>query len=314
MTVDTGSANPSTSTQQSQQQTGLVIAHYGARLLVETEDQQTRECHSRKSAGPLVAGDRVVVQTGDSDSVIIERLPRHCELTRPDSRGKPRIIAANIDQMLIVIAPRPPFKQGLLDRYLVAGELSGIAPVIVHNKTDLLDDAELQNLREHLSIYTRIGYPLAFVSAHRTHGLEPLHELLNGRNNIVVGQSGVGKSSLINSLLPHVNARVGDVSEATNKGTHTTTTARLYHLADQQGNIIDSPGVREFGLWQVAPAQLAAGFREFGEYRSQCKFRDCLHRQEPGCAVRQAVEDGAISSQRYASYLNLLESLEQNNH
>lgn len=314
MSVDSGSPNPSLSTGQEQQQTGIIVAHYGARLLVETEDQQQRECHSRKSAGPLVTGDRVVVQTGVQNSVILERLPRQNALSRPDSRGNARIIAANIDQMLIVIAPRPAFKEALIDRYLVAAELNDIIPLIIHNKSDLLDRAEFDQVRERLALYERIGYQVVFVSALQIHGLDPLYDVLSGRNNIVVGQSGVGKSSLINSLLPEVEARVGDVSESTNKGTHTTTTARLYHLSNRHGNIIDSPGVREFGLWQVTPADLATGFREFGEYRQQCKFRDCLHHQEPGCAVRAAAGQGDISRQRYHSYLKLLESVEQNNY
>lgn len=315
MSVDTSpESSSSRSTEKHRQQTGLVIAHHGASLLVETADQQQRECHSRKSAGPLVAGDQVVVETGERDNVIIRRLPRRCELARPDNRGKSRIIAANIDQILIVIAPRPAFKEALIDRYLVAAELSGITPVIVLNKVDLLTSEDNEAVKKRLAVYEQIGYEVVEVSAKQANGFEALHQVLGGRNNIFVGQSGVGKSSLINALLPEVDARVGDVSHATNKGTHTTTTARLYHLPQRDGNIIDSPGIREFGLWQVGPADLASGFRELVTFRSHCKFRDCLHRQEPGCAVRAAVEAGQISPQRYRSYLNLLESLEQDNH
>lgn len=315
MSVDTSpESHSSRSTEKHRQQTGLVIAHHGARLLVETADQQQRECHSRKSAGPLVTGDQVVVETGERDDIIVQRLPRYSELARPDSRGKSRIIAANIDQILIVIAPRPVFKEALIDRYLVAAELTGITPVIVLNKVDLLTEEDAAAVKQRLAVYELIGYRVVEVSAKQANGFDALHQVLSGRNNIVVGQSGVGKSSLINALLPEVDARVGDVSRATNKGTHTTTTARLYHLPERDGNIIDSPGIREFGLWQVGPADLAAGFREFDSVRSQCKFRDCLHRQEPGCAVRAAVEAGKINPQRYRSYLNLLESLEQGDH
>lgn len=315
MSVDTfPESSSSRSTEKHRQQAGLVIAHHGASLLVETADQQHRECHSRKSAGPLVTGDQVVVETGEQDNIIVQRLPRRSELARPDSRGKSRIIAANIDQLLIIIAPRPVFKEALIDRYLVAAELTGITPVLVLNKVDLLSKEDAATVKERLTVYEQIGYRMVEVSAKQANGFDALHEVLNGRNNIVVGQSGVGKSSLINALLPEVDARVGDVSMATNKGTHTTTTARLYHLPERDGNIIDSPGIREFGLWQVGPADLAAGFREFDTFQSQCKFRDCLHRQEPGCAVRAAVQAGEISPQRYKSYLNLLESLEQDNH
>ena len=192
----------------------------------------------------------------------------------------------------------------------MAAELSRITPIIVLNKIDLLSVDELQEQTERLAAYRQIGYQVITASAKQTHGLEPLHELARGHTNIFVGQSGVGKSSLLNSLLPQADARVGDVSEATNKGTHTTTTAVLYHLPDRSGNIIDSPGVREFGLWQIRPEDVAQGFREFGDYRAQCKFRDCLHRSEPGCAVREQVGQG-ISPQRYNSYLKLLESVEQ---
>lgn len=297
-----------------EQSTGTVIANYGARQRVETDNGLQRDCRSRKSAGALVTGDRVILESGERDLIITRALPRHSILSRPDNRGKARIIAANIDQILIVIAARPAFKEALIDRYLVAAELSGINPAIILNKTDLLDTATREQILQRLSIYQTIGYPVIPVSANQTDGLEPLRQIMAGRNNIVVGQSGVGKSSLINGLLPGTEARVGDVSDATNKGTHTTTTAWLYHLPQRNGNIIDSPGVREFGLWQVGAEELAAGFREFGEYRQHCKFRDCLHRDEPGCAVRQAVDEKAISPQRYASYLKLLESVEQDNY
>jgi ribosome biogenesis GTPase len=312
MTADTRSESvPSTSAVQDNQLIGIVIAHFGTRLLVETTDRHQHECHARKSAGALVTGDRVVIETDDRSPVIVHRLPRDSELVRPDSRGKPRIIAANIEQMLIVITTRPEFKRGLIDRYLVAAELSRIIPVIVLNKIDLLDEPELIELQQSLAVYDQIGYQVIAISTQQNRGTESLQEILNGHSNIVVGQSGVGKSSLINCLLPEVDARIGDVSQATNKGTHTTTTARLYPLAGHHGSIIDSPGVREFGLWQVSPGDLADGFREFREYRDACRFRDCLHRKEPGCAVRDAADRGEIDQRRYHSYLALLESVEQ---
>lgn len=315
MTVDTRPESvPSSSAAQDNHLIGIVIAHFGTRLLVETTDRQQHECHARKSVGALVAGDRVVIETDDRSPVIIHRLPRDTELARPDSRGKARIIAANIEQMLIVIATRPVFKRGLIDRYLVAAELSRIIPVIVLNKIDLLDEPGRLELQQSLSVYDQIGYQVIAVSAQQGRGTESLQGILNGHSNIVVGQSGVGKSSLINCLLPEVDARIGEVSQATNKGTHTTTTARLYPLTGHHGSIIDSPGVREFGLWQVAPADLADGFREFREYRDACRFRDCLHRQEPGCAVRDAADQGEIDQRRYNSYLSLLESVEQEKH
>lgn len=295
-------------------QEGTVIAHYGARLIVETDDHQQLRCSSRKNVGTLVAGDRVLLQTGARhDNVITRRLPRDTELSRPDSRGKQKTIAANIDQILIVVAPRPELNEGLIDRYLVAAELSGLLPVIVLNKIDLLDTTEYQQYEQRLALYHDIGYRIVQTSAKQSQGLEHLKHLITGHTNIFVGQSGVGKSSLLNCLLPEAAARVSEVSDATNKGRHTTTTAMLYHLPDRNGNIIDSPGVREFGLWRILPEEVALGFREFSTYREQCKFRNCRHSREPGCAVRQAVEQGAITQQRYESYLKLLESVEQNN-
>jgi len=315
MAVDSRSAsNQSTSTGPASLQQGVVIANYGAQIIVESDDHQRYRCSSRKNVGTLVAGDRVKLQTGQQqDHVITQRLPRDSELSRPDSRGKQKTIAANIDQILIVVAPRPELKEGLIDRYLVAAELSNITPVIVLNKLDLLDSDQQQQYEQRLSMYRQIGYQVIHTSAKKTHGLDELYKLMSGHTNIFVGQSGVGKSSLLNGLLPEAEARVGDVSEATNKGRHTTTTAWLYYLSEDHGNIIDSPGIREFGLWQINAEQVAYGFREFSDYRDQCKFRNCLHRQEPGCAVREAVAQGAIPQRRYESYLKLLESVEQNN-
>ncbi|MFP3873523.1 MAG: small ribosomal subunit biogenesis GTPase RsgA [Thiohalophilus sp.] len=295
------------------ERSGTVIASYGARLRVETDDGQQHECHCRKNAGPVVTGDRVTLEIGERDTVVTRRLPRHSALSRPDSRGKPRIIAANIDQLLIVIAPRPAFKEALIDRYLVAAELSRMTPVIVLNKTDLLDGTTREEMKQRLATYEQIGYQVIPVSADLAHGLDQLRPVLRECSSIVVGQSGVGKSSLINGLLPGVDARVGDVSDATSKGTHTTTTAMLYHLPDHDGTIIDSPGIREFGLWQIRADEVALGFREFNDYREQCKFRNCLHRSEPGCAVREQVGH-RISAQRYDSYLKLLASVEQENY
>ncbi len=290
---------------------GVVVANFGAEAVVEDAAGKLHRCKARRQLGQLVCGDRVRFKAGDHGDCRIEKLePRHSELARPDPQGRKKIIAANIDQMLVVTSGKPSFNPGLVDRYLVAAEMLGIPPVIILNKIDLLSKSERLQLDEELQEFARIGYRTLHTSTKTAHGFDELLPILQHRTSIFVGQSGVGKSSLINALLPDAEARVGAISEATGKGTHTTTVAWLYHLPDRQGDVIDSPGVREFGLWDISPSQLARGFREFGPHAEQCRFRNCLHKGEPGCAVRAAVEAGEISKRRYESYLRMLESLE----
>jgi ribosome biogenesis GTPase len=251
-------------------------------------------------------------QAGDhQDCAVTELEVRHSELARPDKNGRKKTIAANIDQILIMTAPGPEFSTGLIDRYLITAESVGIQPLIVLNKIDLLDKQQLTEFKHQLAAYENLDYPVIFTSTTTAHGLDTLLPLLINKISIFVGKSGVGKSSLINLILPNAAARVGEISQATGKGTHTTTTAWLYHLPGNKGDVIDSPGIREFGLWQITPPQVANGFREFREHAEQCRFRDCLHRGEPGCAVAKAVKRGEISERRYASYQRILASLEE---
>jgi len=296
---------------QSEQNPGRIIAHLGKRIIIEDEHGQQHRCSARRNLPALVCGDQIYWHYPDPKSCIIHELqPRKTLLARPDARGKQKIIAANIDQILIVCAPHPELNEGLLDRYLVAATLTGINPVIVLNKTDLLDQKTLAQYRQRLLVYQQLGYPIIYTSAHEDEAFNHLNACLHAKTSILVGQSGVGKSSLLNRLLPEVNARIGEVSDATGKGRHTTTTARLYHLPDS-GSLIDSPGIREFGLWNVSPEQLAQGFPEFVARQGQCRFRDCKHRNEPGCAILAGVENDEISPLRHASYLRILASLEE---
>jgi len=290
---------------------GLIVAHYGTQVAVESEPGTSQRCHLRANLEGLVTGDRVVWCEGDPVGVVVAQLDRDNVLSRPDPYGKLKPVAANIDQILLVIAPYPEPHANLIDRYLVAAEIVEIEPVILLNKTDLLadDPALQQQMDELLAIYPTLGYRVLYTSI-KDSGLEELHDALRERTSVFVGQSGVGKSSLVNVLLPDADLRVGALSESTQKGTHTTTTAQLFHL-DGGGSLIDSPGIREFGLWHMTKEQVEQGFRELQPLLGTCKFRDCQHQQEPGCAVLGAVEAGDISARRMDSFRRIVASLEE---
>ena len=290
---------------------GLVVAHYGTQVAVESEPGNRQRCHLRANLQGLVTGDRVVWCEGDPVGVVVAQLDRGSVLSRPDPYGKLKPIAANIDQIILVIAPFPQPHANLIDRYLVAAETVDIEPVILLNKTDLLDGdpALRQRMVELLAIYPTLGYRVLRTTIKHS-ALEELHRALRKRVSVFVGQSGVGKSSLVNVLLPGAELRVGALSESTQKGTHTTTTAQLFHLTSG-GSLIDSPGIREFGLWHMNREQVEQGFREFQPLLGNCKFRDCQHQQEPGCAILEAVESGEISEVRMDSYRRIVASLEE---
>ncbi|PAU60771.1 ribosome biogenesis GTPase RsgA [Pseudomonas sp. PIC25] len=295
------------------EQTGLVIAHFGVQVEVEAQegDQagQVFRCHLRANLPTLVTGDRVVWRPGNQgDGVIVAQLPRTSELCRPDMRGQLKPVAANVDQIVVVFAPRPEPHANLIDRYLIAAEHAGISPLLLLNKADLVDEENAASLDALLNVYRQLDYPLLEVSAHQGGGMADLQTKLDGHVSVFVGQSGVGKSSLVNSLLPGIDTRVGALSEITGKGTHTTTTARLFHFPGG-GELIDSPGIREFGLGHVSRDDVEAGFIEFRDLLGTCRFRDCKHDREPGCALLKAVEEGRVQPQRMASYRHIIASL-----
>jgi ribosome biogenesis GTPase len=276
---------------------------------VENDDGDVVRCSTRRNLPRTVCGDRVRwQQSSPRDGVITAVLERSTTLNRPDSQGRSRPVAANIDQIIVVIACKPSFEYGMLDRYLVAAELIGASPLIVVNKSDLLDADSRAKLAERLAIYPAIGYTLAFTSNRNSDGLKDLHRHLQGHTSILVGQSGVGKSSLVQSLLPDREIRTGSLSRVTGLGRHTTTVAMLYHVPGG-GDLIDSPGVRDFTLGRVDPERLEKGFREFAPYLGRCRFSNCRHFSEPGCAVQNAVRDGGINGLRYENYRATVETM-----
>ncbi len=294
------------------EQEGYLVANYGVNLMVEDAGGHTLRCVARQHLGPLVCGDRVVFQsTGTHQGVVVALLPRRTVLSRPDFSGNLRPVAANIQQIFVVVAPKPGIHTFLIDRYLVAAETLGITPVILVNKIDLADETQRRDIQASLGVYTRISYRVIYASTKTDHGLDELEAQLAKSTSVLVGQSGVGKSSLIKALLPDIDIRIGALSEATGLGRHTTTTAVLYHLR-HSGDLIDSPGVREFGLWQLSPQEVEHGFLEFRRYLGRCKFRNCTHTIEPGCAIRDAVTTGDISPARLAGFHDIVASLNRN--
>lgn len=294
------------------EQQGLVIAHFGVQVEVEAcnahADGERFRCYLRANLPPLVTGDRVVWRPGSQGlGIIVAQLPRHSELCRPDMHGQLKPVAANIDQILIMFAPLPEPHANLIDRYLVAACHAGIKPVLLLNKADLLDGSG-GKAKQLMQTYSQLGYQVLLLSACSGLGMDELQKLLHQRTSVVVGQSGVGKSSLVNRLLPDADTAVGSLSELAGKGRHTTTTARLFHFP-QGGSLIDSPGIREFGLAHVGLDDIEAGFIEFHEHLGRCRFRDCSHEQEPGCALLAAVEQGQISQDRFTSFKMLVKGL-----
>jgi len=252
-----------------------------------------------------------MVARADEASLVVEAvLPRRNYFVRTDERQRRNIIAANLDQVLIVVATRPLPSRDLMERYLLAVHSLGIEPLIVYNKTDLeLAPDEKANgvqVLAHMPDYEALGYTVIRTSCKTAPGISGLQDVLKDKTSILVGQSGVGKSSLINQLIPDLQIQTGELSNATGKGTHTTTSTMLYQLSEG-GYLIDSPGVWEYGIWKFEDIELAAGFVEFEPWLGQCRFNDCLHASEPDCAIKQAVADGFIREWRFQSYLRLLE-------
>jgi len=278
---------------------GLVITRYGQRQLVESNNGGLFQATGRQNIGLSVAGDRVLFQKVEGDEGVVTAIyPRKTELKRQD-----RLIAANIDQLWLVVAIEPHYQFELIDRYLIMAENSNLPINIIVNKIELSNnDNKLYNDFSH---YIDLGYDVHFLSVKNKTNLEKLKKSLVDRSHIFLGQSGVGKSSLINSLIPDLDLRVNEISTKSKLGKHTTTNTTIYHIPSG-GDLIDSPGIREFQLDDLTEKQIVNGFREFKSLIGKCRFRNCQHINEPNCAIKKAIESGNINSSRYESYLNIL--------
>jgi ribosome biogenesis GTPase len=285
---------------------GVVIVNYGRQTLVEDSAGNLVRCVARRGLEPIVCGDEVEwLPTGSQEGVVEQIAPRRSVLNRAASGNSMRPLVANIDQVIIEAAQEPALDCFLLDKYTVAAQLAHTNALIVINKSDLLTPEARSDIEAQLADFTALGYPVLFTSALQNTGIEAFANHLTGKTSILVGQSGVGKSSLIKRLLPDRDITVGRLSTASGMGRHTTTATTLYHLPCG-GRLIDSPGVRDFRLGEVRAAELGHGFREFRTYLGRCRFNDCRHVSEPGCAVLEALAAGEISARRMESYRRLL--------
>ena len=292
-------------------ESGLILVSHGNRGVAECPDGRRVDCSYRRSVGRPFCGDRVELLPADDASWVVSAIEaRDNVFTRAGARGQKQVIAANLDQVLIVIAPAPVPSRDLVERYLVAVHSLGIRPLVVLNKAELMtteilaEDSPLARL----DAYRELGYEIVRTSCKGEPGVNELAPVLENKTSILVGQSGVGKSSLVNALLPDHDLQTGELSRVTGKGTHTTTTTMMYTLPCG-GRLIDSPGVWEYGLWEMDKRELLAGFPEFDDWTGQCRFNNCLHAGEPGCAVKTAADSGQIPPWRYAAYRRLLEQM-----
>jgi ribosome biogenesis GTPase len=289
---------------------GLVLSVHGLACAVEADDGTIYQCGVRRILKTLstterhvvVAGDQVYFRAAGAGEGMIERVePRRGIISRT-SRSRQHVIAANVEQMCIVNSAAEPYlKPHLIDRLLVVAERSQIRPIVCITKIDLVEPHELQPL---IGVYARCGYTVLPLSVRTGFNIDTLRRLLSGKRSVVVGQSGVGKSSLLNAVDSQLNLRVGVVSEETQKGKHTTTVAKLIKIA-AGGYVVDTPGIRSMELWDIIPVEVAGALRDLRPFVNHCRYPDCTHRQEQGCAVKDAVADGRLDVRRYESYLQL---------
>lgn len=280
---------------------GRVVAAHGRQYIVETADGQRLPCFPRGKKSEVACGDDVEITQSSPDQGVIDAiLPRRHLLYR-SNEIRQKLIAANVDQLVVVVACEPAFSDDLVTRALIAAESQEIEVLIVLNKCDLAE--RLPAARRQTGVFAGLGYRVLELCA-RDHA-EDLRPQLQGRTSVLVGQSGMGKSTLVNALIPAAGAATREISQALDSGKHTTTHATLYHL-DADSHLIDSPGLQEFGLGHLDRGEIEYAFREFRPYLGQCRFRDCRHDREPDCALRPAVDAGKIEKTRFASYRRLV--------
>lgn len=299
---------------------GRVIKSTGSWYAVATEDGQVLRSRLRgkfkqkglKVNNPIAVGDWVMVDEeslGENTAVITEILPRENYIIRKSTRksGFSHILAANLDQtVLVVTLAFPRTSLGFIDRFLVSAESFRIPSVILFNKTDILEEDGLEYTAELEALYQSLGYETAAISVHKDPDLEAVKALMRGKTSLISGHSGVGKSSLLNRLMPGLELKTGEVSTFANKGIHTTTFAEMFNL-DENSFVIDTPGIKELGLVDMEMTEISHYFPEMRELIGACRFHNCTHTNEPGCAVMAAYEEGLIAPSRYASYLSMLE-------
>ena len=297
--------------------TGLILKSTGSWYDVLGEDDKIYKGRVRgklrimdlKSTNPVAVGDRVEMEITGDDAVITDILPRENFIIRQSvhKKGHLHILASNLDQaVLIATLSYPRTSLGFIDRFLVSAEAFRIPQVIVFNKADRLSEKEARKVRELMKMYEEIGIRCLQTSAKSGSGIPEFKHLLNGKKSLIAGHSGVGKSTLINMLAPDIDQKTAEVSDFANKGVHTTTFAEMFRVTPDTF-IIDTPGIKELALADIPPEELGDYFPEIRAIRSECKFNNCLHLKEPGCAVKQAVQEGKINPLRYKSYLSMLD-------
>ena len=299
---------------------GRVIKSTGSWYAVKVAGGEVLRCRLRgkfkqdglKVSNPIAVGDRVVIEQedlGDKTALITEILPRENYLVRKSTRksGYSHILAANLDQtVLVATLAFPRTSLGFIDRFLVSAESFRIPSVVIFNKMDILEEDGHEYAEELCDLYTSLGYETAAISVLEDEGLDEIHAILEGKTSLISGHSGVGKSSLLNRLIPDLDLRTGEVSTFANKGTHTTTFAEMFSI-NEQSHVIDTPGIKELGLVDMEVSEISHYFPEMRELLNQCRFHNCTHTNEPGCAVKAALEEGLIHPSRYDSYLSMLE-------